>query len=139
MKKVYVVTSGSYSDYGIDAIFDTKELAQSFIDSFKDDSYNDFNGIDEWDLNPNELDLKANRKPFSLRMDIEGNTFELEQSSSSYGHKNGTDLSFTYKKDLMNVKCFADDEIHAVKIANEKRIQILALNRWGQDNPLLRH
>ena len=27
---------------------------------FKDDSYNDFNGIDEWDLNPNELDLKAN-------------------------------------------------------------------------------
>ena len=139
MKKVYVVTSGSYSDYGIDAIFDTKELAQSFIDSFKDDSYNDFNGIDEWYLNPNELDLKANRKPFSLRMDIEGNTFELEQSSSSYGHKNGLDLSFTYKKDLMNVKCFADDEIHAVKIANEKRIQILALNRWGQDNPLLRH
>jgi len=137
MKTMYVVTSGSYSDYGIDAIFDTKELAQKFIDSFKGNSYNEFNGIEEFILNPNELDLKANRKPFSLRMDVKGNVTEIEQSSSAYGHKYGLEISFTYKKDYMNIKCYADDDIHAVKIANEKRTQILALNRWGENNPLL--
>lgn len=36
----------------------------------------------------------------------------------------------------MNVYCYANDEQHAVKIANEKRTEILALNRWGQNNPL---
>lgn len=31
MSKIYVVTSGEYSDYGIDAIFSTKEKAQEYI------------------------------------------------------------------------------------------------------------
>jgi hypothetical protein len=32
MAKVYVVTSGCYSDYGINGIFSTRELAQEWID-----------------------------------------------------------------------------------------------------------
>ena len=31
MKKVFVVTSGEYSDYGIDAVFSSKELAEKYI------------------------------------------------------------------------------------------------------------
>ena len=121
-------------NYGIDAIFDTKELAQAFINSFND-KYNDFNDIEEYGLNPSELDLKANRKAFNLVMDKDGNLQRIEHSYSAYSHKYGLEISFTNKKDFMNVNCFADDEKHAVKIANEKRTEILALNRWGQDNP----
>jgi len=136
MKTLYVVTSGSYSDYGIDAIFDSKELAQSFIDSFKRGAYSEFNEIEEWPLNPCDLELKRGRKAFFLRIDKEGNTSKIEWSDSAYGHKYGTDISFTFDKKLMNVYCFADDENHAIKIANEKRTQILAINRWGKPNPL---
>ena len=131
MKTIYVVTSGSYSDYGIDAIFDTKELAQAFIDSFRQGGFNGFNDIDKWDLNPNESELKAHRKAFNLRMNKEGNIQSVENSNSAYGHKEGLNISFTINAEWMNVYCYADDEAHAIKIANEKRTQILALNRWG--------
>ena len=32
MNQVYVVTSGEYSDYGINAIFTTRELAEDYVD-----------------------------------------------------------------------------------------------------------
>lgn len=38
-KKVYIVTSGCYSDYIIDAIFSTRELAEEYIDN--GNGYND--------------------------------------------------------------------------------------------------
>ena len=138
MKKIYVVTSGSYSDYGIDAIFDSRELAQSFIDSFdKSRGWTDFNDIEEWELNPNEPELKMNRKAYNLRMNKEGETQNsVEHSKSTYGHREGLSISFTINSEWMNVNCYADDEQHAIKIANEKRTQILALNRWGLSNPL---
>ena len=136
MKIVYVVTSGSYSGYGIDSIFDSKELAQAYIDSFKKERYNEFNGIEEWELNPYESDLKAGRNAYFLRMDKDGNIKDLSHSDSTYGHRGGSSISFVHTKDWMNVYCFANNTIHAIKIANEKRIQILALNKWGEDNPL---
>ena len=52
--KVYVVTSGEYSDYGIDAIFSTIEGAEEYKEmaiKFKwgNSYYNQFN-IEEWEL-----------------------------------------------------------------------------------------
>ena len=48
--KIYAVTSGSYSDYGIDAMFSTREKAQEYIDAAKFDEYNEINGITEYDI-----------------------------------------------------------------------------------------
>ena len=49
--KIYVVTSGSYSDYGIDAIFSTKEKAESFVrlGNEKIRNYAKYE-VEEWDL-----------------------------------------------------------------------------------------
>lgn len=33
MKIIYLVTEGEYSDYGIEAVFSTEELAQAYIDT----------------------------------------------------------------------------------------------------------
>lgn len=44
--RVYVVTSGSYSDYGIVGIFSTKEKAEEFMGGRPDK----FNGINEYDV-----------------------------------------------------------------------------------------
>lgn len=52
MAKVYIVTSGCYSDYGIEACFTTKEKAQEYINNSKktkDYSYSDI-GIEEYEL-----------------------------------------------------------------------------------------
>ncbi len=48
---VYVVTSGAYSDYGIDAIFSTKELAEKYCENNK---HQDLNGVDEWELDTDQ-------------------------------------------------------------------------------------
>ena len=41
--KIYIVTSGCYSDYGIDKVFSTEEKAISFINTIcKDNSYKDY-------------------------------------------------------------------------------------------------
>ena len=130
MKTIYVVTRGSYSDYGIKAIFNTKELAQAYIDSFKYDSYNEMS-IEEWDLNPNSKELKKGRKPYFVRMDKAGIATEYNHVDSSYGFNGGTVISFTLDKQSMNCYCWAKDEKHAIKIANEKRVQFIALDRWG--------
>ena len=130
---VYVVTSGEYSDYGIDAIFSTRELAQSFIDAFKADKWHEMD-IEEWDLDPNSTHLKQNRKPYFLRINKRGDVSDLEVADSSYGFKKDlpeAEISYTANLEWMNINCFADDENHAVKIAGEKRSQILAANLWG--------
>lgn len=132
-KIIYIVTSGEYSDYGIDAIFSTKELAQKFVDSFNSERWDKLD-IEEWDLDPNSQHLKQNRKPFFLRIDKSGQVTEIESASSTFGFRNEMkepSISYTKNLELMNIYCFADDEKHAVKIASEKRSQILAANLWG--------
>lgn len=54
MSKVYIVTCGDYSDYGIEACFSTKAKAQEFIKNGK--KIEEFWGnprIEEWDLDAN--------------------------------------------------------------------------------------
>ena len=133
MNKVFVVTSGTYSNYGIDAIFTTRELAQSFIDAFKADKWKEM-VIEEWDLDPNKIHLKQNRKPYFLQINKKGDVSYLRLVNSSYGFKQDmpeAKISYTHTLEWMNINCYADDENHAVKIAGEKRSQILAANVWG--------
>ena len=48
--KIYVVTSGCYSDFHIDAMFSTREKAQKYIDAAKFDDWDEINGITEYDI-----------------------------------------------------------------------------------------
>jgi hypothetical protein len=49
MSTIYVVTSGSYSDYHTDALFSTKEKAQAWIDIASYGKGGDYQ-IEEWPL-----------------------------------------------------------------------------------------
>jgi hypothetical protein len=48
--KVYIVTSGSYSDYSIDAVFSTRKLAQEWIDKKAAEEYSGHYNIEPWDV-----------------------------------------------------------------------------------------
>ena len=51
MSKVYIVTSGEYSDYHIDACFSTKQKAQEYIkNAEKTEKFWNEPSIEEWDL-----------------------------------------------------------------------------------------
>lgn len=51
MKKIYIVTSGEFSDYGIHEVFDLKEKAQKYIDSVGDMAKYEIFRIEEFNLN----------------------------------------------------------------------------------------
>jgi hypothetical protein len=124
-KIIYAVSSGCYSDYRIDAIFDNKELAQKFIDTF--DS-REFNEIEEYDINPNEYELKNNYSVYFVRMDRNGNSIEIEKRDSTYDCFN--DNCGYCVKGNMYTTVWAKDEKHAIKITNERRINEIHLGRF---------
>ena len=41
MNKVYIVTSGCYSDYSIEAVFETEENAKKYVDMYSSDGWDD--------------------------------------------------------------------------------------------------
>ncbi len=50
MDKVYIVVSGEYSDYGIDAVFDNLKSAEMYCALHNDDAYDDCR-IEEYQVN----------------------------------------------------------------------------------------
>src|ERR1039458_4420925 len=76
MSKIYAVTSGEYSDYGINAVFDNKEAAEKYAYPI-DDSY-----VEEYELNPRLPSwVKPNHKFYHLRMFQDGTCKSVYQSS----------------------------------------------------------
>ena len=130
MKEVYVVTAGEYSDYSVCAIFTEKKLAQKYIDSFKEERYNDFNKIEVYSLNPYEQELKEGYSPYFVRMDKEGNVEECYISNSYYSFTDKISYGFDIKNNLYYA-VFAKSAEHAIKIVNEKRVQLIATDSWN--------
>lgn len=59
--KVYVVTSGEYSDYRVDAIFSTKEKAQEYRDFRKfTDTWKESYRMDVWELDKFHINESIN-------------------------------------------------------------------------------
>lgn len=139
--KVFVVTSGRYSDYGINAMFSTRELAESYIELFNPEA--DFNEIDEWALDddPHLTEIKSGRKQYQVDLKKDGEVLEVVLSDNTnfrniyywfFAEYFSETRSFG-NTDRMSLYCFATDKTHAIKIANEIRIQILANNTWGKN------
>ena len=129
--KVYVVTSGDYSDYDIRAIFTTKELAEKYKQSFiKKDGYRSyFNDIEEYELDAYSEELKNGYKRFNVIMRKDGNTISVEPNDNYFEQIN----KISFFNNNIYILVIAKDENHAIKIVNEKRTQIIAMNKWGQN------
>ena len=129
--KVYIVTSGDYSDYGIDAVFTNKKTAEVFAGKINGE-------VEIWETSPSNLiDKLTHNKIFCVRMNKEGNTdLVMEEDFGSYEIKNAIEKKTEIFKAVdgycMITYMFAKDEKHAVKIANERRIQLIANNEWDK-------
>lgn len=124
---IYVVTRGDYSDYRIYAVFTERELAELWIGAREADEYDPYT-IEEWPENPNVEYLRAGLKVYEVYMDQNGdNTVKLGDWSSAAQLPKFYILNPLRK---LRGTLYAKSPEHAVKIVNEKRVQLLALNRW---------
>jgi len=145
MDNVYVVTHGSYSDYQIDGIFSTKEKAQEFIDylvnnkDYIEDNIMDFEyGYgDEFNIETRSFDnfdgvqdkLNNGYKYFHVWMYRNGNSGYSEMLPS----KNYTESHIAKPEgspSFIRFQVCAKSPEHAVKVANERRIQLIANDEW---------
>lgn len=121
-KFIYVCTDGCYSDYSIRAVFDNKGLAETFAERFSCT-------VEEWPLNPHAKGIKKGHSPYFVRITRDGEATEVREECSGYGFSGAETHSFDWQKNMCT-HCFAKDETHAVKIANERRAAIIAANQW---------
>ncbi len=134
---VYLVTSGSYSDYAIDGAFSTRELAQAYIDKAKgicqaDGSYDVGNvywasdaGIEEW-----PLDKESDAKQFTFwtvgMMADDGSVIEAVRSSQEFGHPESLVTQLAVPVPMYNNRLIirvrsVKSGDHALKLAAEAR------------------
>ncbi|MHC1627426.1 MAG: DUF7336 domain-containing protein [Candidatus Nezhaarchaeales archaeon] len=128
MSELYMVSQGEYSDYKICGVFDSKELAEKFIKSFGVHGY-DAMFIEEIELNPHEKEVRNGFKSYFLYINILGDTRDI-RLNASYPSFEGSGNHFTSRSNELMVDCFAKNEAHAAKIANERRVQIIAAYQW---------
>lgn len=124
MKKIYIVTSGSYSDYGINAVFDSIELAQEYINFYHCDNKNDYN-IEVYEVNKNCDYLKEGKKPFIVTFDLESCIKIKQTNPESVIHGD-----FIIYGQIITIYVWATDEEHAIKSAADLKTRGLALNKF---------
>ncbi len=128
MKTVFMVTAGEYSDYGVVAIYSTKEKAEQFMEEFPNSEYNP---IDEINIDIDYAGMKAAGKTIWItHMDRNGNTLRVQDTRSVFGqvlfHFNRREQEAPF---LINW-CYAASEEQAIKATNEKRTQLIANGVW---------
>lgn len=122
--KIYAVCCGEYSDYNVCELFSKRRLANQYIiemSEWYNRPKNDYD-IVVYNVDKPILELKI----VQVHMDKEGNTTYIYHAEEDYiGF-----CCFDSDRNLVwNVN--TDNDEKAVKVVNEKRIQILAKDIWG--------
>lgn len=132
MSIIFLVSSGSYSDYSVHAAFSTKEKAEKFISRFKELTYDPYE-IEERDIDPAEEFVNQGLIPMRVFIDREGST-STDQMDSMYSIPLATEqalLKNTYQgKSMLRVEGWFKSSEHAVKVANERRTILIANGEW---------
>jgi hypothetical protein len=144
-KIIYLVTSGSYSDYGIDAAFSTEAKANQYIAHYKDNNnYYMEMGIEEYELDVHTDRLDQGYLPYMVQITYGGDVLKAEEIKRSLT-ESGVHFYGRRKDDNthLNLSWYgqAKSKEHAIKIASEKRSQAIALNMWGDTgfNKVIEH
>jgi len=118
-RKVYVVTSGEYSSYGIERIFSSRRRAERYAADIDDSE------VEVYQVNYTNRVLR--RSVYQVGMRFDGSIIYVERSNHEEPDARwGTIYSATYFVTTARVR--AKDKAHAVKIVNEQRTQAIALH-----------
>ena len=135
---IYAVSSGSYSDYRINALFSTKAKAQAYID--------DATNAD--DINNNVIEFELDPLPpyfenyLSVEMKKDGTVVEVEdEGRHQVGNycRGGVLYAENGVGTYLRYYVAATDRERAIKVTNEVRTQLIALNLWDDQQKAYRY
>lgn len=122
MAKLYAVTSGRYSDYGIITLCSDKERAENIVRWYNRYEKYDKASVEEYEdgvVVPDESLI-----PYEVAFDVDGNIRRIGTDSSPMRAVYGDVVSCYDGRFIVHV--LATDEATAIKIAAEKRAFHLA-------------
>lgn len=120
VRKVFVVTQGDYSDYHILAVFSTREKAEEYAQAREAE-------IEEFELDAMPTTGELGLAWYYVSMDRDGDTHWVAcLKDNQFNNAPRTELGVN----RMSVHVAAKSKEHAVKIANERRVQLIASGEW---------
>jgi hypothetical protein len=144
--KVYLVTKGRYSDYSVYGVFVDEDIATEYAKQISDhieeaivDTRKIMIGVD--------LILPIGFRTYEVRMDRDGNAWDykwrhdgkqvLQREADTCDSKDFADIEFKSEAEgwlltgnyTFKVNTDKGQE-GAIKIANERRVQLIAENKW---------
>lgn len=135
MDKIFIVTTGEYPDYSLEAAFSTRELAERYIDSR---AWSVVAEIEEMPVDSDAGHLRAGMYVYDIEIaTATADVLKLELGSDSdervlFAQANPESADAfnwpTFKYDRLYMSVWAKDEQHAAKIAMERR------SKWLADN-----
>jgi len=135
MSSIYLVTSGSYSDYGVEAAFSTKEKAQEYIDEHLKiaSCYADPKEIAEYSLDEPRAHISYVYVTMSKTGEVLNDPTVDTLYSAPWMDGFVVFSSGRWREDSMETIrwCVITNDItKAIKVVNEKRTQIIAEGLW---------
>lgn len=131
MKKIYILSEGSYSDFHIVGAAEDKETAEMLSEKWGCD-YNEYklNSLDDAKSIKNkilyEVTMWRNGNSKVKRDDFQ----DRDADEPNFYFWGGIDTGIEV---IVEIECWADSQEHAVKIANEKRSYLIATGEWDSE------
>jgi len=139
-KSVWVIECGQYSDYRVVGVFSSEEYAIKICELLNAGREYAKATVAEWPLDPAVEDLNAGRHLYEVTMLRDGSVERVERETLDIDNLDGNakiwmrSASPYYRgkgvEDCLVKTVFAEDDVHAIKIVNERRTQLIALNEW---------
>lgn len=131
MKKLWLITSGEYSDYSVLSIWDDEELAKKeharikIINTYVNDLEEQFN-----------LNESSEPGPLTVRMYKDGECDFYGSNVDDLVTIIRPESKYSYRDRpiplVLIFKSGTTDPVSAIKAANELRAQLIALDRWKE-------
>jgi hypothetical protein len=130
MATVYVVTSGEYSSYGIDAVFSTREAAE-FYKSRRPGCE-----IEDYEIDPGIDEARQGHFGWYVFMRRNGDTQSVHGGWPHPADPTDPPAINSYiRPPALRAYVIAKDKTHAVKIVNEIRARMIANGEWPEVQP----
>ncbi|MHB8734246.1 MAG: hypothetical protein ACYC6M_02975 [Terriglobales bacterium] len=131
---IWVVEEDEYNDYRVVGLYSTEANAKVIADRYG-------GTVAEWPIDANIDDIRRGYSQWRIQMLRDGTVESASVPSNSYDPD--CEVQFWRRStapdsrnlnppppDCLVVECWARDQKHAVKIANEKRTQMVARGEW---------
>lgn len=124
MSNIYIITRGDYSSYRILCATTDKKIAKAILaksggarmETYEEPTIDDFNKLKSHDR-------------YVVIMDKNGNTKSTTMSNDEYKFALYNEYAI-WRDETLCVTTWATNALHAIKIANELRTQLLAAQRY---------